>query len=469
MRNFLSVGFVFLIFIYLVHAAPATPGNSLQNVKGTVNLKSRSIHDQIAKLETASEITAEESQTKPWSIMIYASLDAEDWLERRMLKEITEIAGFGNCNGQIHIVAQVDFLGSQTDRTTTRYYITKDALNVRCRENNINSNLNTGDPNNFQSFLEWAASYPANHKMLYIMGHGSGWIPSKGPGSIRGSQKSFGIDYTSQDSLTMAEVSAVFEQVLGGDKLDIIAFRACLMGQVEAAVQLSKYFNYMVASETKQVIAEPNTCDVFLDVSLDPFVFNILSNDPNSQPLKTAKAVYTSILTTNVKGNIANEDFEMSCLDLTKIRAVIPDMETLSDLLVNDMGTADKSSIIAALTAARQKTHSFEGILGNESVDLGLFLSNLAAELNQASLQDTQLADQVRTIVDSCLNNIQDATLDRSNPGNGKGTFSVSIFMPPDDATIRQFINSLENIYGQLEFGRLTGWDKVIHKYLGLQ
>ena len=90
-----------------------------------------------------------------------------------------------------------------------------------------------GRSETLRSFLDWAMkNYTANHYMLVVWGHGSGW---KGAAEDK------------DDWLNMTELGVALE----GKKLDIIAFDACNMGALEVYYELEGHAKYIVASEKK--------------------------------------------------------------------------------------------------------------------------------------------------------------------------------------------------------------------------
>ncbi|MDD2715005.1 MAG: clostripain-related cysteine peptidase [Candidatus Wallbacteria bacterium] len=452
---------------------------SAQAQKGILDdLNPWSVDNKFAKLEKESPVAASEKTEKNWAIMVYGCLDIEKQLESALLTEIMDIAAYGNCGGQVHIIAQIDFM-SEKKKESRRYYITKDSLNVRAKM----ANLNTGDPSNFKNFLEWAMSYPAKHRMLYINGHGTGWISGSGPGSILPDQKSFGYDLNSKDCITLLESTSVLEQVLNGGKLDILAFRSCLMDQAETSLQFSRFFNYMVASETSQVgVAQGIISSLFgLQTHFDPAVLDLLSSAPASSPLNVAKAMYDSVRKTNQKvTEIAKFDFQMSCLDLNEIPKLVPGMKKISELLTAGLDSANKSGVIAAVTSARTMSPKFGGIFEGiyetkpddyEYVDLGSFLTNLTKTMEVLLQNDEgrQLTAQVKEAAASVIEALNTATIAKANPCTDKGSYAVDFFLlPPKEKMVKLYSKLLEPKYQQIDFCQATGWDIFLHKYYGL-
>jgi hypothetical protein len=104
----------------------------------------------------------------------------------------------------------------------------------------IGKQLNMGDTETLVYLLEtMITEYPAKRFMLEIWDHGSGPL-----GGVAYD------DYTF-DALYPLDLTSAFKQVfekMGSNKIDLLGFDACLMSNMEMAMLLSPYANYMVAS-----------------------------------------------------------------------------------------------------------------------------------------------------------------------------------------------------------------------------
>ena len=94
------------------------------------------------------------------------------------------------------------------------------------------------DPNNLASFIQWCGqNFPANRNMLIFWDHGAG--------SLQG----YGYDEKNvrAGSMSLAQIDSALKAA--NMKFDFIGFDACLMATAENALMLSKYADYMIASE----------------------------------------------------------------------------------------------------------------------------------------------------------------------------------------------------------------------------
>ena len=123
----------------------------------------------------------------------------------------------------------------------SRYYVSHSQLNPDETGAAFDRNASMGSESTFESFLRWGLTYyPADKTGIVLMNHGGAMS---------------GVCFDSvhnDDSLTNAEVKQAFRNVLGdnpSEKLEFIAYDACLMGVQDVVYSNSKYFKYMAASE----------------------------------------------------------------------------------------------------------------------------------------------------------------------------------------------------------------------------
>ncbi len=469
----------------------------------------------IDKTEKERGPLEEESQMKDWAIMIYGSLDIEPQLEKALLQELLEITKLGNLDGKIHLLAQIDFRNAKYI-PSKRYYIRKNELVVRGKMNN----MNMGDPRTFEDFLNWSMQYPAKKRMLYILGHGTGWISVEGPGSIvenlrqntrssvndaydrlypsslyqtkekmtRRGGRSFAYDHGSKDCLTLKEAGRVLDRVLHGDKIDILAFRSCLMNQLETAYEFSKHFNYMVASQTSQFgVAEGIMTTVMgvNNIGFDPTVLEYIKRSgSNISPRDLAREMFVSIKNTNKKiiDNVQDMAFSAQCLDLRALNRAVQPFKELSQLLKANLRNYDtRDFTLKLLTSSRDQAVKFgglfEGIYTEDSgdseyeyVDLGTFMRNMSFYDGMDSYKHGLLLSNIRDLSQAVRANLDRACIDKFSSAlafNGERSGGVtSIFMfPAKEKLTKIYFKLMEDKYRALDFNRETGWNTVLNEY----
>ncbi len=105
----------------------------------------------------------------------------------------------------------------------------------------LNQNAGTAsmtDPGTLQSFLKWGGrNYPADRTMLIFWDHGGGSLSGYG----------YDEKNPSSGSMTLSQIDGALAGA--GLKYDFVGFDACLMATAETALMLSKYADYLIASE----------------------------------------------------------------------------------------------------------------------------------------------------------------------------------------------------------------------------
>ncbi len=93
-------------------------------------------------------------------------------------------------------------------------------------------------PETLEQFVEWGMkNYPARHYMIVFMGHGNAWKGAIGmkPGEISGSV---------QEGIRKSN-----EETGRNDKVDVMAFSSCLVGNAEALTEMKDASDITIASE----------------------------------------------------------------------------------------------------------------------------------------------------------------------------------------------------------------------------
>lgn len=106
------------------------------------------------------------------------------------------------------------------------------------------SYLNMGQVSTAKTFVEDVINLaPSDKLMLSFWDHGGG--PFGG----------VAYDQTNNDPITLSEFKEIFSyacDLRDGDKIDIVGFDACISSNIETAISLSEYCEYMIASEESE-------------------------------------------------------------------------------------------------------------------------------------------------------------------------------------------------------------------------
>lgn len=244
-----------------------------------------------------------------WTAMVF--MDGDNNLEEDALHDFEEMAEVGSTD-KVNIVVLFDRIGTYTVNSldkagdiyenwgeTLRFHITKGMKPTRanaikdatCQVSpgrpEVCPELNMGDPNVLRDFIAWGKrQYPAQRYILIIWDHGTGWrrvIPNTAtnraafgpaPAPAGASQqptkqvrrgdmvmadtfraalgspyRAASHDETSDDQLYNSEIQQGLQDGLGGQKLQILGFDACLMAMVETAYAMRDQAAVLVGSE----------------------------------------------------------------------------------------------------------------------------------------------------------------------------------------------------------------------------
>lgn len=197
-----------------------------------------------------------------------------------------------------------------------------------------------GDPETLSDFLEFCeTNFPAQHTMVVFWNHGGG--------SMDGVE--FDEVYDS-DSLSLAELDDAFSRAveLKGCKYDIVGFDTCLMGTLENAYVMSKYADYMVASEE----TEPGNGWYYTGIG------NALSDNPRMSPENLGVTICDTYLE-GCQMYETDDEATLSLVDLSKLDVLISALNNASLELVYD--SSSESNTVAKFTRAALKAENYGG------------------------------------------------------------------------------------------------------------
>ena len=253
-------------------------------------------------------------------------LDGDNNLESYALTDLNEMEQVGS-SSQVNIIVQLD--QSSNYNHCKRYYVTKDS-NTSTISSTVLQDLGNVDMANSASLLSFLnygiSNYPANHYMVILWDHGSGW-KIKAPRSAA----TKGICYddhgaSSSVPLSIHNLRDVFAQVRTtlGKNIDVLGFDACLMQMLEVAYEVRNDTDYIVGSEETM----PDTGLVY-NQTLQHLVDN-----PDLTPLQLDNYFVQDYYNyTNSTG------LTLSNLSMSQISGVLTALSSFSSLLISKMST----------------------------------------------------------------------------------------------------------------------------------
>ena len=374
-----------------------------------------------------------------WTAMIYMDGDTNlcgvyPGLVSRVEKELGSKIG---PDGFLKVLVLLDRVPifCEGDGKATRYFIQPDGQYT----DNVNrwdmGELNMGDPQTMQSFIEWSMrNYPADHYYLAIDNHGAGVTGIAWDDSNR--------DATNKkDKLTNAELYSVLKAVTknGAEPIDILAYEACLMGTYENA--------YDVRTFAKHLFFFPTVS---------------FTND-GSYPSYMKDEKFTSATTSGEFGDIMFDIYQQSVTNLPYAMTLVESAKiTTVHSAVNDWANA----LLAQVDTQRDKIARARSQAQKIDSNSDKKLTDDDQYLDLWDLADKLATQGVATAESNALKAAIEAAVVRNsqlsfNDLDYKNTHGLSIFWPQTASSwYRPYVNG--RIYSATRDG---SWDEFLQAY----
>ena len=419
---------------------------------------------------------------KPTTIIIYIAADND--LHPFAWKNIKQMESIGS-NENVNVLVQLNTPGY--NNPTKRYVIKQGKrLLVPADGTAPTQKLNSGSPYTLIDCAAWAMKYyPADNLVINLWDHGSGVYD---PGSARIVKSSdlfrFNKDtnmlelnhvgdyndlitendgqdlrqngrgicfdetfksYINNQDLKFA-LSEIQNKVLGGKKIGILWFDACLMAMLEIADLCKDHVEYLVASEEVEYASGSN-----YEMVLRPFV---------DQPL-TSRELACHIVSCFEKAyqNITR-DFTQSAMDLSLIAPLEDNVNLVAMQLLYALQDQKNGSVTKLLQQC--KTRPFCTCFEEPTyIDLRNFYSNLQANANSISLNNPTSEGSIKyalqRLLDQGINLINKAVIANKVGSNQHRAGGISIYFPE---------RGMFNSYPKCNFAKTNNWSSMIIQYL---
>ncbi len=305
-----------------------------------------------------------------WTILVY--LDGDNDLEQESIDDYAEMASVGS-SASLNIIVQFDRISSSEDWDATssgdwsavkRFRVERGKKPTKSNQLADLGELNMGDPRTLTDFVTWGIkTYPAKRYGLIFWDHGASW-----PGVAND-------DSSDSDMLTLPELAtslAAVRQQTNVQKLDLIGFDACLMGQIDVLQAVAPYGKVAIGSAD----LEPG----------EGWAWNAWLSDLAKSPPQEAAAIAPSIIKsfTAFYKKEGDSSVTLSAFDLTKIDQMTKQLDILSKIMIEKMPQSYK----AIAKARSYATEYASGDADISAIDLGQFVDSLIAATNNKPLAD---------------------------------------------------------------------------------
>jgi len=375
--------------------------------------------------ETGGE---KQSATSPpmrkWTVLVYEAADND--LEKYMVQDVNDMENIGS-NTDMNIVLQMDrgkepseLSGGWGGARRLRLTKNEDPYNIDSPVLQDLGQVNMSKPESLSDFIQWGMkNFPAEHYMLVMSDHGAGW-----KGGIE--------DKSHDDWMSMPEMRQGIEdaQKRTGEKLDIIGFDACLMGQTEVAYELKDSADYMVASQEREG-AEGWPYHNILSKDILKNIERAIKLKVKLKPDEMAKFIVRA--SAQDQKNLPT----MSAIDLSKMDKVAKATDKFAKALIE---TDTPKTHLKTLVRQTQK---FEGFKDHYDFCRRIVLSD--------EVKDEKLKDSAQEVMDR----VYEAVILEEHSKDYPDAQGLSIYLPsyrttpPDD-------------YLETQFAKDTHWDEAL-------
>ena len=276
-----------------------------------------------ASAPTAAPLpTATYDPTRPaWTVLYFGGADNDR--AAFVWDDLNELEA-GAPSDQLRVVAQVDWPegGPAGTAESVRYLIQADDDPTQLASEVVATlgETNQGDPATLADFLSWGiTTYPANRYMLVLGDFGGGWVGCCLDTAIGAPEQS---DHL---SLTDVDQALAYAQGQTNTRLEIIAFAAGLMGQLDVLQAMQPYAAYAVAAPG---LVPGSSWDF-------QAVLTQLAADPSIDGRQVAHDMVTAFVNTQRQLQ-GNEFVGMAAVDLWRVPALSAAVESLAAALAAD-------------------------------------------------------------------------------------------------------------------------------------
>lgn len=303
--------------------------------------------------------------------------------------------------------------------------------------------VQSDNPRIFSQILAWTFNrYHGRRNFLHIYSHGAG-VFGLGMDSHQTDPRGNLLRAEQHlDSMPLADFGEALRQGLKGHKLDLLYFRACLMGNMEVLYELRDSTKYVVASEDlSQSVANSNftmtrALDEMADAGIDPAEIarqlSIMAHakDPD-QP--SGFSGYKTI----------------AAVDMAKVNDMKTALNSLAIALIN---SKEKDAILEAYDSVPTVRVTEEPCENYDQLrDLWNFTTQLVHMVPDKAVQDAVTR----------LRNAQRAAMLYERDAHGSAANGVSILMPFRDQ-LSKYRPFIQGPYQETRFAQDSAWDDFL-------
>jgi hypothetical protein len=349
-----------------------------------------------------------------WTVLVYMAADNN--LEKYAIDDLNEMLA-AKISDDVQLIVQIDRASGFYELGVGGLASWETMKRFRVREKQLEERAdlgeqNTGDPAVLSDFISWGFSeYPAQHRMVVLWDHGNAW---QGYG---------GDDSAHEDRLDQSELQEAIAAGLAGqaEKLDILAFDACLMSTYVAGLALRDRADYFIGSE-----------ELVPGSGWDYGAFLGYLSANLQGPVPELGAAIVEGFYAHARAERKHNDVTIAVLDLARYEPVRIAYSELAAKLASEADT-QKTNIAKARAAVVEYGKHSDPTRAYNMVDLGDFALQLAA-----------LDPSFVPARDALLEALSDLVISGRNGRTKQGSTGTSIYFPTASAFYRNGYDAIQ-------------------------
>ncbi len=342
-------------------------GTGTSNPSNNPATEENSYTENIEQLNTSVDAKARTKRTKILgngqdivTIMVYmcgTDLESNHGMATADLQEMMAADLGENVNLLVYTGGCTKWKNSAVSSQTNQIYQIKDG-NLISHVKDAGQ-VSMTDPSTLTEFIKWCQKYfPANRNELIFWDHGGGSVSGYG----------YDQKYPRSGSMNLAGISQALKNA--NMTFDFIGFDACLMATAENALMLTKYGDYLIASEE----TEPGVGWYYTDW------LTALGKNPSLSTVELGKQIVDDFVETCAK-KCRGQKTTLSVVDLAELEVTLP--QRLADFSRKTSELLQKEEY-QTVSKARYQTREFAQSSKIDQVDLVHLASNMGTEEGKA-------------------------------------------------------------------------------------
>ncbi len=342
---------------------------------------------------------------RPWTFFVYIAADNN--LNPEADLNISQMLKVSS-NTNVYIVVHLNIKRAYENKKTQKLLI----QNGKITQIGTTTVEDSGDAKTFLNAMKWAVTeYPSDHLLIDVWNHGSGPL-NRNIWAQRGVCYDDSTGHYMTDLMYKNAFDVIVNQYRGGKNIDIIAFDACLMADLEVAYTLKNYAQYMIASQ--QTVPGPgfNYTEVLS-------IFN--HNTPDAASF--ARWIVSAF---EHQYGSSKLSYTLSAVDLSKLASAVSSTNEIAHQLYNYLNTGNSAKVVSVVKKSAA-TNACPHYDEPTYIDLYTFLANLYMNLAQMGL-NTGNSAKLKSLLQNSLTNLSQCTIANVRSGDVAKSRGISIY-----------------------------------------